>query len=317
MTGLPEYDFRSPMEMRSYLLAGLLLLLPRAGEPDSLREEPSRPKGGHNDSVHRYFPDLDSRLNAVRYGRWRALEIAWTLGINRELDRTFSSYLLALLADPPRYAPEADRVAPRFLREARPVFLALRWGQTLEAQLSDALASPDASAARTEARLQKALNAYRREAYALAEPAGLAGGRWPPSEAAARAPVSARILLSGTALFVQTAQDLAEANFGEQRWRVMETIEEFDLGFAGGFVAEDPATPGALSPRAYQSEAPAVAEAYSDVADRLDRLARFRLEVFEALVPGGQTPSARRERDERLRTVARRYGLPAEGIGGR
>jgi hypothetical protein len=302
------------MEMRSCLLAGLLLLLPRAGEPDSLREEPSRPKGRHNDSVHRYFPDLDSRLNAVRYGRWRALEIAWTSGINRELDRIFSSYLLAQLADPPRYAPEADRVAPRFLREARPVFLALRWGQTLETQLSDALASPDASAALTEARLQKALDAYRREAYALAEPARPAGGG---AEAAALAPVSTRILLSGTALFIQSAQDLAEANFGEQRWRVMETIKEFDLGFAGGFVAGDPATPGALSPRAYQSEAPAVVEAYADVADRLDRLARFRLEVFEALVPGGQTLSARHERDERLRTVARRYGLPAEGIGGR
>lgn len=263
--------------------------------------------------MHRYFPDLDSRLNAVRYGRWRALEIAWTSGINRELDRIFSSYLLALMADPPRYAPEADRVAPRFLREARPVFLALRWGQTLEAQLSDALASPDASAARTEARLQRALDAYRREAYALDEPARPAGR----PEAGELAPVSARILLSGTALFIQTAQDLAEANFGEQRWRVMETIREFDLGFAGGFVAGDPATPGALSPRAYQSEAPAVAEAYSGVTDRLDRLARFRLEVFEALVPGGQTLSARRDRDERLRAVARRYGLPAEGIGGR
>ena len=296
------------------LLALLLILLPRIGEPLGLPDEPSRPKGRHNDSVHLYFPDLDSRMNAVRYGRWRALEIAWTAGIDRELDRRYSSYLLSVLADPPRHAPEADRVAPRFLREARAVFLALRWGQSLEAQLLDALASPDASAALTEARLERALDSYRRELYALSEPARpAASGKGSPGEAAARAPVSARILVAGTALFIQTAQDLAEANFGEQRWRVMETIAEFDRSFA----AEDAAAPGTLSPRTYVSQAPAVAAAYSDVADRLDRLARFRLEVFEALTPGGETASAQHERDERLRAVARRYGLPAEGIGAR
>ena len=52
------------------------------------------------------------------------------------------------------------------------------------------------------------------------------------------------------------------------------------------------------------------------VASRvLVRLARFRAEVYGALVPGGATPEARRERDARLRAVARRYGLPTEGIG--
>ena len=48
----------------------------------ALNDEPFRPKGRYNDSVHRFFPDLDSRLNAVRYARWRALEIAWISGIN-------------------------------------------------------------------------------------------------------------------------------------------------------------------------------------------------------------------------------------------
>jgi hypothetical protein len=47
----------------------------------------------------------------------------------------------------------------------------------------------------------------------------------------------------------------------------------------------------------------------------LDRLARFRIEVFEALIPGAVTPEAVRQRDERLRAVARRYGLPVAGIG--
>src|SRR5512147_1607990 len=107
--------------------------------------EPLRPRGRHNNSVHRFFPDLDSRFNAVRYGRWRALEIAWRVGINPELDRQFSAFLLKLLSDPPRYPPEADLVAPRFAREASSVFHALHWGQVFEQQVSDTLASADAT----------------------------------------------------------------------------------------------------------------------------------------------------------------------------
>ncbi|HEX7253593.1 MAG TPA: hypothetical protein VF376_11980 [Thermoanaerobaculia bacterium] len=56
-----------------------------AGQP----EDPSPPKGEYTDSVHRFFPDLDARLNAVRYGRWRALEIAWVSGIDAETDQEF------------------------------------------------------------------------------------------------------------------------------------------------------------------------------------------------------------------------------------
>jgi len=78
--------------------------------------EPFPPKGAYNNSVHRYFPDLDARLNAVRYGRWRALEVAWREGIDRRLDARFSADLLELLKDPPRFAPEAERVAPGFAR---------------------------------------------------------------------------------------------------------------------------------------------------------------------------------------------------------
>jgi hypothetical protein len=51
------------------------------------------------------------------------------------------------------------------------------------------------------------------------------------------------------------------------------------------------------------------------LAERLDRLSRFRAEVFGTLVPGGVSPEARRQRDAGLRTLARRYGLPEEDIG--
>ena len=73
------------------LLASVLLLISAgaAAQP----EEPFRPKGSYNNSLHRFHPDLDARLNAVRYGRWRALQIAWRSGINQKLDREFSGYL--------------------------------------------------------------------------------------------------------------------------------------------------------------------------------------------------------------------------------
>src|SRR5262244_2369490 len=89
-----------------------LLLLLAAGSAAGQPEEPFRPKGIYNNSAHRFHPDLDARLNAVRYGRWRALQIAWSSGINQALDREFSDYLRGVLSDPPRFAPEGDRVAP-------------------------------------------------------------------------------------------------------------------------------------------------------------------------------------------------------------
>ena len=266
-------------------------------------QEPLPPRGRHNHAVHRFFPDLDSRLNAVRYGRWRAVEIAWSVGINPALDRAFSAYLLGLLAKPPRFPPEAELVSPRFARDAAPVFRALRWGQVLEQQVGDVLASADATPALTATRLARVLGVYRGERWALAEPETPA----PPAEALSLAPQSARILLSGTRLFVVAAEAVVAADFGQQRWKVRDTIAEFDASLSREIALEE---------ATYRVAAPTVAERHPEVAAHLDRLARFRAEVYGALVPGGATPEARRDRDARLREVARRYGLPVEGIGG-
>ncbi len=267
-------------------------------------DEPFRPKGSHNNAVHRFFPDLDARFNAVRYGRWRALEIASISGISPELDQKFSSYLFDLLADPPRFAPEADRVAPRLAREAGPLFRALRWGQVLEQQLPDVLASPDANPHLSQERLERVLDLYRRERWALSDP----GEEAPTGEARRLAPVSARILLLGTRLFALAAEDLAASDFGQQRWRVKRTVAEFDRSYSAEHPPEE---------STYRVSAPTVASAHPRIAEYLDRLARFRVEIFEALIPGSQTPQVLRLRDERLRAVARRYGLPVEGIGGK
>ncbi len=267
-------------------------------------EEPFPPKGAYNNSVHRFFPDLDARFNAVRYGRWRALQIAWTSGINQDLDQKFSTYLTGLVTDPPRFAPEADRVAPRLAREAGPLFRALRWGQGLEHQLEDVLASPDASSRLSQERLQRVLDLYRRERWALSEP----DEEVPPGEARSLAPLSARILLSGTRLFAVAAEDLVASDFGQQRWRVKRTVADFDHSYTAERPPEE---------STYRVSAPTVAAAYPGITNTLDRLVRFRVEIFEALIPGSQTPQARRLRDERLRNVARRYGLPVAGIGGK
>ena len=266
-------------------------------------QEPLRPRGRYNNSVHRFFPDLDSRLNAVRYGRWRALEIAWTVGINPGLDREFSDFLLQLLADPPRFPPEAEFVAPRFAREAAPVFHALHWGQVLEEQVGDVLASADASSTLTAARLERVVEAYRRERWALSEPRVAA----PPPHALQLAPQSARILLSGTRLFVRAGEALAASDFGQQRWKVRDTIEEFD----SSLTREKP-----LEESTQRVSAPTVTERYPAVGAHLDRVTRFRLEVYGALEGGGAKPAARRERDARLREVARRYGISPGRIGG-
>lgn len=266
-------------------------------------QEPLRPRGAYNNSVHRFFPDLESRMNAVRYGRWRALEIAWTVGINPALDREFSAFLLNLLADPPRFPPEAEFVAPRFAREAATVFHPLHWGQVLEQQVGDILAAADSTPELTARRLEHAVDLYRLERWALSEPAE----ELPPPEALTLAPRSARILLSGTRLFARAIEALAASDFGQQRWKVRDTIEEFDSSLS----REKP-----LEESTQRVSAPTVADRYPAAAAHLDRVTRFRLEVYGALVGGGATPEARRERNDRLSRVARRYGLSGEGIGG-
>jgi hypothetical protein len=286
---------------RAGLATCLALLLLAASVGAGRPEEPFRPKGFYNNSVHRFHPDLEGRLNAVRYGRWRALEIAWTSGINQRLDSEFADFLRGLLMHPPRFAPEADRVAPGPARDAGPIFRALRWGQTLEQQVLDILASADANPGLSRERIDRALRLYRREPYALSEPADPAS----TAELLALAPVSSRILASGTKLFALAADGLASSDFSEQRWKVRKILADFDPASA-------PVTPAEAL---YAAAAPAVASAYPSTTECLDRLARFRAEVFQALIPGGATSETSRRRDERLRAVARRYGLPAEDIG--
>jgi len=288
---------------RAGLATCLALLLLAAAAGAGRPEEPFRPKGFYNNSVHRFHPDLEGRLNAVRYGRWRALEIAWTSGINQRLDSEFAEFLRGLLVHPPRFPPEADRIAPGPARDAGPIFRALRWGQTLEQQVLDILASADANPELSRERIDRALRLYRREAYALSEPADPAS----TAELLALAPVSSRILASGTRLFALAAEGLISSDFSEQRWKVRKILTDFDPASA-------PVTPAEAL---YAAAAPAVASAYPSTTACLDRLAKFRAEVFGALIPGGATSESRRQRDQRLRAVARRYGLPAEDIRGR
>ncbi len=275
----------------------LLLAAGASGQP----EEPFRPKGRYNNSVHRFHPDLDARLNVVEFTRWRTLEIAWTSGVTGEIDREISAYTASLMKRPPRFPPEADRVAPLLAREVVPIFRALRWSQALERQLLDVLASSDAEKRLSAARLERALLLYRRERWALSEPAApLPAG--PPATTAAW-----RIEMSGRRLFVRAAADLMTPDFARQRWRVKQTIADFDRTYEGDHPAEEAA----------YAAAPAVAEAFPGVARALDRVEQFRREVLEAMVPGGATLEALRERQERLRGVARRYGLPTKAIGER
>ncbi len=284
-----------------------LLAAGAAGQP----EEPFRPKGSYDNSVHRFHPDLDARLNLVRYARWQTFEIAWTSGVTGSLDREVSAHVARLLRHPPRFAPEADRVAPLLARGAAPIFRALRWGQTLEQQFLDVLAASDASQRLSETRADRALLLYRRERYALSEPAEAGGGQ--PAPASALAPEEAgawRLLSDGTRLFALASADLATPDFAQQRWMVRRTVADFDGSYGSGS-AHPP------EDATYGFSAPDVARSFSAVTKTLDRLQRFRADVLEALAAGGATEEARRQRDERLREVARRYGLPVSGIGRR
>ena len=280
-------------------LALLFLLAAGAsGQP----EEPFRPKGGYNNSVHRFHPDLDARLNVVRFTRWRTLERAWISGVTDGLDWEISSYVASLMKDLPRFPPEADRVAPLLARDALPIFRALRWGQTLEQQLLDVLASSDADKGLSAARLERTLLLYCRERWALSEPAE------PPAGGPSGTTAVWLIEMSGTRLFVRAAADLVSPDFAQQRWRVKQTVDDFDRAPEGDHSAEE---------ATYAATAPNVAEGFPGIARALDRIEQLRRDVLEALAPAGGTPEARRQREERLRAVARRYGLPSEKIGER
>jgi hypothetical protein len=267
-----------------------------SGQP----EEPFRPKGTYNNSVHQFHPDLEARLNVVRFERWRTLEIGWESGLT-ERDREISAYALLLARNPPRFPPEADRVAPLLARDAAPIFRALRWGQALEQQLLDVLASPDAGERLSAARLDRALLLYRRERWALSEPAEPVPGG-PSLETTA----AWRVAMAGARLFTRAAADLTTPDYAQQRWLVKQTIADFDRASEGDRPAEQ---------ATYAASAPAAAAAFPGVTKALDRVEQLRRDVLEALAPGGAAPEARQKRAERLRGVARRYGLPASGIG--
>jgi len=282
--------------VRTCLPLLFLLAAGASGQP----EEPFRPKGRYNNSVHQFHPDLEARLNLVRSDRWRTLEIAWQSGL-AERDREISAYALLLAKNPPRFPPEADRVAPLLARDAAPIFRALRWGQALEQQLLDVLASPDAGERLSAARLDRALLVYQRERWALSEPAERA-----PGEASLETTAAWRIERAGARLFARAAADLTTPDYAQQRWLVKQTIADFDRASEG----DRPAETGT-----YAALAPAAAEAFPGVTRALDRVEQLRRDVLEALAPGGATLEARRKRAERLRGVARRYGLPDSGIG--
>jgi hypothetical protein len=259
--------------------------------------------------VHRFHPDLDARLNLVRYARWRTFEIAWKSGVTNSLDREVTADVARLLRHPPRLAPEADRVAPLLARDAPTVFRALRWGQTLEQQFLDALAASDASQRLSEARADRALLLYRRERYALSEPAETV--RVEPGSLSAPAPEESaawRLLSDGARLFALASADLATPDFAQQRWMVRKTVADFDKSYGSAHPPQD---------ATYAASASVVAGSFSAISKALDRLQSFRADVLEALAGGGATEEARRQRDDRLREVARRYGLPVAGIGRR
>lgn len=247
-------------------------------------------QGLSSHSVHRFFPDLDGRENAIRYGRWRALENAWTRGVSRELDGALEDSVLAAIHRLPDFPPDARLCAPRFSREASRTFGAILEADRLESQVADALAATDALGIKTKVRIERSLTAYRRARYALSEPApagidaGLANFR------------TARLLLEGDWLFAQSAEDLAVANFREQRWKVKASVSRYDREI------EQP--PDSIEASWYTRYAPAFTEAYPLVAAALDRATHFRIEVFEAL----SSPDAAARRAG-VKSVEKRYGL--------
>jgi hypothetical protein len=201
--------------------AAALCLVARveAGQP----EDPFPPKGEYTDSVHRFFPDLDARLNAVRYGRWRALEIAWDSGIDAATDQEFSSYYLRLIRQPPRFDPGL-RAAPLRAR-GHPSLPRPAVGRVFEAQVPDILAFPDSTPALAEQRTNRLLAIYRRERSAVLMPQAEAAS----SPAIAAAPASALMLLAGTRFFALAAEDLAASDFGQQRRRFRKTLDAYDF----------------------------------------------------------------------------------------
>lgn len=269
-----------------------LALLPAAGCMSS-RSESFRPRGLYNNAVHRFFPDLDRRENGIRYGRWRAIEIAWHEGASAAVDRPFSEELLLKMQKLPDFAPDPRLTAPGFAREAPRAFDALRAADSLEREAADILAAGDATPVRTRDRIDRALNAYRRDPAALSPPASA-------PDAAAQESLgrldSARLLLTGDWLFAQADEDLTVADYGTQRWRIHATVERYDRELA--------APPASVHTAWYAEFAPNFSKEYPFLADTLDRATRFRVEIFAALREGRPD-----RRAAGVSGVEQRYGL--------
>lgn len=244
----------------------------------------------HAHAVHRFFPDLDRRENAVRYGRWNALESAWIGGITPEVDRRLAVSFRETIRRLPDFPPDARLCAPLLARAAPGLFGALVEADRLEREVTDALAATDASPETTSSRVEKSLDRYRRSRFVLASP--------PPAPVDPRLGElsTARLLLEGDSLFAHAAEDLAASAFRDQRWKIKNTIEQYDREL------EAPAAP--LQASWYRTYAPTFSASYPIAAELFDRATLFRIEVFEALA--SPTPAARREA---VRAVGRRYGV--------
>ncbi len=247
-------------------------------------------QGLSSHSVHRFFPDLEERENAIRYGRWRALESAWTGGISADLDRRLEDSLLVAIHRLPSFPPDPTLCAPRFSREATRSFSAVLEADALEREVADALASTDASAAGTKTRIERSLAQYHRSRFALSEPDTASGDT---SLGDLR---TAKLLLEGDWLFAQSAEDLEVSSFREQRWKVKASVDRYDQ--------EIESPPDSIEASWYARYAAALSQAHPLVTAALDRATRFRIDVFRALAP--RDPASRRER---LEAVERAYGL--------
>lgn len=244
----------------------------------------------HANAVHRFFPDLDRRENAVRYGRWNALESAWLGGVTPAIDRALADGFHETLRRLPDFPPDPRLCAPIVAREDPAVFEALVEADRFERRVADALAASDATPENTAARIEKSLFRYRRSRFALESPSAA------PVDEKLGEFVTARLLLSGDWLFAHAAEDLAVAEWRDQRWKVKSTVDQYDHR-----VDSPPAT---IEASWYRTFAPTFTASYGAAADIFDRATRFRIELFEALTAPGD--AARREA---VRAVARRYGI--------
>jgi hypothetical protein len=244
----------------------------------------------HAHAVHRFFPDLDQRENAVRYGRWNALESAWKNGVTDRTDRELAARLRETIARQPDFPPDPRLCAPILAREEPALFGALIDADRFETEVTDVLAATDASPETTSPRVEKILVRYRRSRYVLGAP--------PPAAVDERIGElsTARLLLAGDWLFAHAAEDLAASAFRDQRWKVKATVDRYDRD------VDSP--PASVEAAWYRNYAPTFTSTYGPAAELFDRATRFRIEIFAALAAAD--PAARRTGVE---AVARRYGL--------